>query len=326
MPNDSPIAPSADLPVTVVVASRDRPHLLRESLAAVERTLRPIDSMVVVDSASRDADAIARITAETSGSLIRCNRPGTSRARNAGWRAASTQLIAFTDDDCLPCEGWIEAIVKAFDQSPPPDIVTGRVLPDAGSNGRVQIALSVITTDEAATFIDGDDVTMMGHGANMAWRRSALENIGGFDEALGPGAMFGAGSEDADAFLRALHAGGLGRFDPRAVVVHRQWRGRLDQLRSCFGYGVGLGALSVKTRRLQDPPEDENTDLAGRLAVGRLMIGLVWRHGVVEVGRNLAHGYQMGVLVEFAMLAGALRGVLKTHRLQLERGHFVIRE
>src|SRR5579872_3028814 len=252
MDGDGPASGSTQQAVTVVVASRDRPALLDDTLAAIRRTLRPIDRLIVVDSASHDAHSVAEVVGRSNGILMRCDRPGVSRARNAGWRSASTDLIAFTDDDCLPSEGWIETLVETFSGAPAPDFVTGRVVPDGGRGGRVRIDLSVTASEEPASFRNGADVTTIGHGANMAWRRSVLDEIGGFDENLGPGSQLGGGSEDADAFFRALLAGKSARFEPKAVVVHRQWRGRMEQLRSCFGYGVGFGALSVKQRKLRE--------------------------------------------------------------------------
>ncbi len=320
MDDDGPIPGSAEQAFTVVVASRDRAALLGDTLAAVKRTLRPIDRVIVVDSASHDARAVAAIVEGSGGTLIRCDRPGVSRARNVGWRSASTELVAFTDDDCLPSDGWIETLVEVFSGSPAPDFVTGRVVPDGGRTGRVRIDLSVTVSEEPASFRDGVDVTTIGHGANMAWRRSVLDEIGGFDENLGPGSELGGGSEDADAFFRALLAGKAARFEPKAVVVHRQWRGRRDQLRSCFGYGVGFGALSVKQWKLRESVS-RTPDRTPRSGIPLLM-RLGWRHGVAGVGRNVLAGYQMGVLVELAMLAGAWRGVHLTRALELRDGHF----
>ena len=65
-----------------------------------------------------------------------------------------------------------------------------------------------------------------------------LERIGGFDERLGPGTWTEA-AEDLALFDRLLHAGGAGRYEPQALVLHEQWRARRAVVRLDWGYGKG---------------------------------------------------------------------------------------
>ena len=306
-------------PVTVVIATRDRPHLAKEALAAATAALRAGDSMILVDSASADPGAIARIAREGGALLVRCDEPGTSRARNHGWRAASTEIIAFTDDDCLPDARWLDSTVETFERDPAVGFVTGQVVPERPDTPRAWLHLSVTSRTEPATFGCHDDPGDVGHGANMAWRKTALERIGGFDEALGPGTPLRA-AEDVDAFWRLLTDGGVGAFNPDSTVIHRQWRGRTTQLRVYLGYGVGAGALAVKGWRLAsgtDRPVPWRTVIRGGPE-------RVWRRGLQGVGRNLATRYMMGVLADLAMLAGTAGGVARARRLDLLDGHFVL--
>lgn len=306
-------------PVTVVIATRDRPHLVRGALAAAHAALRAGDSLVLVDSASEDPDIMAEVAREAGATLLRSEEPGTSRARNLGWRAASTDLVAFTDDDCLPDEQWLAAAVRALEDEPSAGFVTGRVVPEFTTAPRAWLHLSVTSRTEPTSFSCEDDPTEVGHGANMTWRRSALERIGGFDEALGPGTPLRA-AEDVDAFWRSLMAGGLGRFLPDSIVVHRQWRGRRHQLRAYVGYGVGAGALAVKRWRT---PNGGERRLSWSTILGKSLNEFVWRHGIRGVARNLSRRFAMGTLSELAMSAGALQGVFKARRLGLVDGHFV---
>lgn len=309
------------LSVTVVMASRDRPQLVREALEAARTALRPGDSMILVDSASADPEAIASIAREAGVTLIRCEEPGASRARNLGWRAASTELVAFTDDDCLPDSRWLEAAAEAFEGKPSVGFVTGPVVSASKDNRRAWLHLSLTSRTVPATFGPEDDPTEIGHGANMIWRRSALEQIGGFDEMLGPGAPLRA-AEDVDVFWRLLLNGGTGMFDPDAVVAHRQWRGRVKQLRVYVGYGVGSGALAVKRWRFQG---GNDVRLSRREAAKRGGRELVWAHGVEGMIRNVEKRFAMGALAELAMAAGAVKGVTRARRMDLVDGHFVRR-
>lgn len=305
-------------PVTVVIATRDRPQLAEEALAAANAALRAGDSVILVDSASADPAAIARIAQEGSALLVRCDEPGTSRARNRGWRASSTDIVAFTDDDCLPDPRWLDAVVETFEREPAVGFVTGQVVPERPDTPRAWLHLSVTSRTEPAIFGCSDDPGDVGHGANMAWRRAALEQIGGFDEALGPGTPLRA-AEDVDAFRRILVEGVAGAFSPESIVTHRQWRGRMTQLRVYTGYGVGAGALAVKRWRLEsgrDRPVSWRTIVGGGPE-------RVWRRGLEGVARNLATRYAMGVLADLAMLVGTALGIWRARRLELAEGHFV---
>lgn len=305
-------------PLTAVVASRDRPLLLEGALAALATALGPDDRVVVVDSASSD-DRVAMAARAAGADLVRCEQPGACRARNAGLRAATTELVAFTDDDCRPRPGWADALADAFTPGDPA-FVTGRVLADGGA-GRARLTLSVHDADEPADLHAGTDPSTIGHGANMAWRRFALAALGGFDEELGPGTPLRA-AEDHDAFWRALRAGATGRYQPTAVVEHHQWRPRRAQLAAYFGYGVGTGALAVKRARLAVPAAGPVAPALVPRRLARLLAAEVVGAGARAAGRAGRAGYQMGVLAEVVKTAGAVDGAVRARARPLRDGHF----
>jgi glycosyltransferase involved in cell wall biosynthesis len=261
--------------VAVVVATRDRPELLDAALTALAAVLRPEDELLVVDSGST-GPGTARLCASRGVRLLALAEPGTSRARNAGLVATAAGLVAFTDDDCLPQPGWTAALAGAF-ADPAVGVVTGRVLADRPVPAPVSLEESTVprTFDQP-----------VGHGANCCFRREALLAVGGFDERLGPGAPGRAG-EDADAFRRVLAAGWVGRYEPSAVVVHRQWRGRGASVRRSFSYGMG------------------------QVAAGGGWRTAVWRDALVPAGRDARDGYATGAVVGLVRAAGAVRGLVR---------------
>lgn len=230
--------------VAVVVCTRDRPELLRDLLPALVGARDAGADVVVVDSASEGPQTQELVHA-AGLRLVRCDLPGASRARNAGAAATSGRIIAFTDDDCRPQDGWLAALETAFTD----DVVgfaTGRVVPGAGP-GR---AMSPMERAEPARWRVGDDVDDMGHGACVAFRRTAFDAVHGFDEVLGAGAPL-HGSEEKDLFWRLLHAGWEGRFVPEAVVEHFAWRDNRESLRNGYRYGVGIGGRVAKVARIE---------------------------------------------------------------------------
>jgi mycofactocin system glycosyltransferase len=88
--------------VTVVIPIRDRAPMLSRLLPAVGNAA----DVVIVDDGSR---------VPVDGARIRHERPlGPAAARNAGWRMATTDLVAFVDSDCVPSPGWLDRLLPHF--------------------------------------------------------------------------------------------------------------------------------------------------------------------------------------------------------------------
>ena len=270
--------------LSVVVPTRDRPEHLARCVAALRVALRPDDELVVVDSASSVPVPDA----------LRVPAPGASRARNAGWRAARHERVAFVDDDVEVAPGWADAMVTALDEHV---WVAGAVGVPTGQEGRERpVAVTTLTCPTALTL---QTRGTLGASANLGVRRSALEEVGGFDERLGPGTWTRA-AEDLDLLDRLLDRGHEGWFAPAAAATHDQWRGRRALLRLDHGYGVGLGARLVLLLR------------RGQRARARAVLrDAVWSATVVTGARDLARRYEFGALLCAARLLGVLQGLVR---------------
>ena len=297
--------------VAIVIASRDRPHLLKQALASLPAALRPGDQAMVVDSWSRTA-GVRRAAEEAGVTVARAERPGLAHARNLGVSATTAPVLAFTDDDCLLHPDWTAFIVAALDD-PSIGFVTGPVHPDRSTPRTISVTLDAEPALYRSGVTRGSSARIQrivrGHGANMAWRREVLVGIGGFDEALGAGGPFRS-AEDTDAFWRALRAGWAGRYDPALVVTHQQWRGHGGYLATRFGYGYGAGGLAAKQVRLGD--------LTWRAAAGTA----IWEQGARQAWRDLRNGYETGAAGGLAQAAGAIVGVARGVRHPLLDGLF----
>lgn len=267
--------------LSVVVPTRDRPALLAGCLAALRPQLRAGDELLVVDSAS----------ATPVPGALRVDRPGTSRARNAGWRAAAHDVVAFVDDDVRVAPGWRDAVETALHGV---DFACGRVaVPPAQEGVERPVA---VTPDVPAQPLHPD--RLLGVSANLVVRRSALVRVGGFDERLGPGTPLPA-AEDLDLFDRLLAAGLSGRYAPALLAHHEQWRDRKALLRLDFGYGKGAGARAVRT---------------GGARGRRLAREALWDQGLRPVAGDVRKGYRYGVLTGLTRTAGTLAGLVAGRR------------
>ncbi len=195
-------------PISVVIAAHARAQRLRALLDALAS--QDCDVIVVADGATADVHAVI---ADTGVRALRQDPGrGPAAARNTGWRAAQTELVAFTDDDCLPAPGWVDALRASAGGGA---AVQGRVEPLPAERDRIGPFTRTLAVDGAGPFFQT---------ANMLYPRAVLARLGGFDETF----PFPAG-EDTDLGWRARAAGVEIRYAPDALVWHAVhepgWRG-----------------------------------------------------------------------------------------------------
>jgi GT2 family glycosyltransferase len=227
----------SSLPVSVVIATRDRPRLLADALASIAAGATTPDEVLVVDQSREDATS-AVVAANGGATYVRAERPGLSAARNQGARAARNEIVAFCDDDVVVSAGWLAALRAAVGAG----AATGRVERDPRDDGGVVPALVLDETAATYTAPSSRDVLA---GGNMAIRRDVLASVGWFDERLGPGARYPA-AEDNDLGWRLLAAGHPIAYEPAALVYHRAWRRTRHYPAVRWRYGRGKGGFYAK--------------------------------------------------------------------------------
>ena len=260
--------PAAELAATTAaICTHRRPELLARCLQALAPQRAPHLAVLVVDNAPLD-DATARVVERFPGvRYVREERQGLDYARNRALAECATDVLAFLDDDTVPCRGWGRAIATAFAAQPEVACVTGPVVPDAldapaqqlfERHGGFNRGFRVRRIAKAAmwrrhfVFAPGH----CGAGANMAFRRAVLARLGGFDPRLDAGARLPGGG-DLDAFSRVLRAGGVVHYEPRALVRHRHRDDLPGLRRQIRSWGAGYTAflcatwLAARGERLQ---------------------------------------------------------------------------
>jgi len=293
---------------SVVITTVDRPAALRRCVDALLKGDTLPAEIIVVDQG--DTGSCERELLQChSGSVrllyYRQPRWGLSAGRNAGVALASGDIIAVTDDDCVPGRGWLSTISRNLSGDQAPDAVTGRVLP-LGPEVPGLFAVSSRTDVVRRQFCRPIKPWVVGTGANFATRRHWLEKLGGYDERLGAGSP-GKAAEDMDLFYRMLSAGGRIIYDPDAVVLHE--RQDLPRRRaSRYTYGFGIGAFcGIRLRAL---------DLRMLLVLaqwlllrGRLLLRAVWSGNI------------SGLREEVMVLYATARGTAATLTPTIYTGH-----
>ena len=250
----APPRDGAPLAATILICTRDRPAMLRDTIASVlEGSALPRELLVVDQSVEID-EHVAQLGGVGGCAVrhLRSDSRGLSRARNIGLRAASEEVVVLIDDDMFVERDWLALLLGAMDAGDPRVVVTGRVLaaPDEGTGGTVPYA--ALVTRESPAVYRGRHAVDVVPGANVALHRATVLALGGYDERLGAGTRF-ASADDNDIGLRLLDSGCEVRHVPEAVVLHRAWRTRRARVRMRWDYGRGKGAFYVKHMRRSDP-------------------------------------------------------------------------
>lgn len=237
-------------PVSLIVCSRNRPHLLGETVESILAGTAVPAELIIIDQSDVPHPALARLTTE-GPCMIRyvwTRSVGLSRANNSGVATASHDILVFTHDDVRVAATWLGTLVRSLSESGPRSVVTGQVPPAQERPGGFQEAIKV---DQAPAVYEGRVAQDVLIPLNMAMYRSALDEVGGFDERLGPGAPFHA-AEDNDLGFRLLEASYRIVYVPEAIVYHRAWRAPRDFLPLRWRYAVGQGAFYAKHASLRD--------------------------------------------------------------------------
>ncbi len=179
--------------ISVVIPTYKRPLLLARCLGALicqQFDRKDFEVIVVSDGPDPETGELMKLYADASLPQIKYTFPpfkkGPAACRNLGWLAARGELIAFTDDDCVPSSSWLKSIWNFYDGEQ-----------EIAFTGQVVVPRPRIPTDyelntsnlETAEFVT----------ANCICSKKALLKVGGFDERFSI-----AWREDSDLHFKLL--------------------------------------------------------------------------------------------------------------------------
>jgi glycosyltransferase involved in cell wall biosynthesis len=169
--------------IATIVCAYNESRLLPACLYSLLAQTRTPDEILVVNNASTDVTAaVAR--AVPGVRVIDEPRKGLVRAREAGRRAATADLLAYIDADCRVPLQWLERVERRFARRPGLVAVTGPYrFYDWDWSGRALIRLydKLVAPPTHAFVHHALGIGAILYGGNFAVRRDALARIGGFD-------------------------------------------------------------------------------------------------------------------------------------------------
>jgi GT2 family glycosyltransferase len=241
------------LEVSVVVPTRNRGSFVNDLIGSILAGNSAPAEIIVIDQSDVGDPSVSELSdADTRVAYRRIAPFGASAARNEGIRRATSDMLVFVDDDVIVASEWLRNLVSTLRTAGERAVVSG-LFAEGEPEGEGAFAPSLKSDTEAAVY-EGRSAANVLWSGNMAMFRSTVEQIGYFDERLGPGKRrFPGGGEDNDYCFRLLEAGYRIVYEPRAVVHHRAWRPAHEYVATQWRYGRGQGGFYAKHMRLRDP-------------------------------------------------------------------------
>jgi GT2 family glycosyltransferase len=209
----------SNLLLTVAIPTLAADSRLQECVDSLTRQSQRDFEIIVIDNSSRGAAALLPLPGVH---IIQNSRNfGFGAAINQALRASSAPFLATLNDDVVAHPGWLEALLGAIERRPDAGMCASQVR--FFGEPRLDSAAMLVAADGSSKQrghgkppedFPVPEETLFPSGSAALYRRSMLEELGGFDDS------FFLYCEDTDLGLRARWAGWKCLYVPQAVVEH----------------------------------------------------------------------------------------------------------
>jgi glycosyltransferase involved in cell wall biosynthesis len=310
--------------LSVAVCTRNRTGTLNRCLDSVLPLQQKYGfEVLVIDNAPSD-DTTARLVKNFPAvRYVLEQRPGLDFARNRAWNEAKGEIVAYLDDDVVVDSGWVAGLREGWSENPEAAAFTGLVMPlkldttaqvlfEKRNGFRRGFDKNRFGREKPGNPLYPCGPGVFGAGCNMAFRRDALHDIGGFDEALDSGAPLPGGG-DLDIFYRIIRAGHALVYEPSYMVFHEHRASEASLRRQYYTWGLAFMAFVEKSYR-NDPPQ--------RAQFRRLLIWWV-RDQLAQMSKALRGKHVVPFSMIFAEFRGGIVGILGEYHRSLRRVEMV---
>lgn len=222
--------------ISLVATVYNEQDTLDALFASLDQQSRSPDEIVIVDGGSEDGTwGTLQDYARQDARLHVHSRPGCniSEGRNTAIQEASGEIIAVMDAGVRLDPRWLEYLIAPFEDSAPPDVVSGFFVPDAQST--FQVALGAVTLPLLSEI---DPTHFYPSSRSVAFRRSAWKKVRGYPEWLDY-------CEDLVYDFALEDAGFRFVFEPRAIAYFEPRRTLGAFFRQYYRYARGDGKADL---------------------------------------------------------------------------------
>lgn len=223
--------------ISLVVSTVNRTVELDRLLTSLDQQTYKDFEVLIVDQNSDDR--VSAILERHRGLQIKHlhSKRGLSRGRNTGLPVATGSVCAIPDDDCWYPPELLHSVSSWFSGNPEFDVLVTSVRDESsklqGPGRRSRVGCEC----------NESNIWYNGISYNAFWRRSVVDDVGAFDESIGPGSdtKFQAG-EETDFLLRAMGSGHRIWCEPSISVFHPSPRSIQHRiLKQTYGYALSTG-------------------------------------------------------------------------------------
>lgn len=275
--------------LAIVVSTIGRAAEFRRLLQSVQDCPRAGEIELVVVDQSDDQRCIA-VLAEREWTMTTralTSGRGASVGRNAGLAQTTAPLVAFPDDDAWYPAATLAAVIDRLTAGPELAGLCGRQLTEDGRP-------SMLRWQRAAGPVTARNFLRTSIMSTMFFRRSWLDEVGEFDEAMGVGSASWYGAcEESDLLLRVVEAGGRIEYLPELTVFQQEPRDSPDEafVQKMLSYGCGQGHLWRKRN------------------LSRVQLGYFLARKLAAAGVRAGRGERTLARADLAWLRGNLAGL-----------------
>ena len=229
--------------ISVVIPTYNEQDGIEECIQSIFRNTFLPHEIIICDGMSDDNTK--QIAENLDVTVLENKKRIASAGRNLGIEHASGDIIAFTDGDCIADKNWLLEFNKAFKDDEELIGIGGKVIPASPRNdieefwGNISLRVIMSFPDEAY-FIKTRTLNDAFITANCAYRKEALQNVGGFDD------WFGNNAEDVDLSWRLLKSGTKLRYIPESVIFARSPTTMKAVMKKSFRNGVSSSKLEKR--------------------------------------------------------------------------------
>ena len=224
--------------ISVIICTYNRAEMLKETLNSwilVESAESNVELIIVDNNSTDHTQQVVESFQPACPSQLRyvCEtNVGLSYARNRGIKEASGNIVAFVDDDVYFDKGWLNALLKVFNDNPEISCVGGKSLPKFDADKPDWITEDLLKIYGSTGSGDQDKLMVFPEhpfGLNMTFRKTVFNQVDKFNTDLGRIRNSLLSNEEKDIFYRINNAGLKVFYASKAVLYHRIPADRMDK-------------------------------------------------------------------------------------------------